>query len=117
MSSWQPRKRERVKAKTNGRCAYCGVVLGDKFHVDHIRSIDDHRQSGDGLWDREHNMNASCQDCNLYKSNLSIEAFREKIETAHFRLLKNAGYRAMLRYGAAPPDGPVVFYFESLCHE
>mgnify|MGYP001443654697 CR=1 FL=1 len=114
MSKWQPKKRERVKAKTNGRCAYCGVLLGEKFHVDHIRSIANHRELGDGLWDREHNMNASCKDCNLYKSDLSIEGFREKIEKAHQRLIKIAGYRAMLRYGSAPPKGPIRFYFETL---
>lgn len=78
MSKWNPKQRERVKAKTNGRCAYCGIILGEKFHLDHIRSIHDHRSCGDGLWGREHNLNASCAKCNLCKSNLSLEAFRTK---------------------------------------
>ena len=114
MSKWQPKKRARVLAKTNGRCAYCGVVLGETYHIDHIRSVDEHRTNGEWLWDREHNLHAACRDCNLYKSNLSLDDFRKKIEAAHSRMLKHSAYRAMLRYGVAPPEGPVVFYFETI---
>ena len=116
MSSWQPKKRERVKAKTNGRCAYCGDLLGEKFHVDHIRSVHDHRESKEGLWDREHNLHASCAPCNLYKSSLSLEEFRDKIHTAHDRLTKHAGYRAMMRYRKISPVFNYYFYFETLDH-
>lgn len=114
MSKWQPKKRDRVKAKTNGRCAYCGCVLGEKFHVDHLRSINSHRTYGQVGWDDEANLHAACSPCNLYKSDLSLEDFREKIHAAHGRLLKIASYRAMLRYGVGDVSVPFVFYFETL---
>lgn len=114
MSKWQPKKRERVKARTNGRCAYCGVELGEKFHVDHVRSKDEHRTAGVFGWEVETNLKASCAPCNLYKSNLSLEDFRDKIHKAHARLLKHAGYRAMLRYGVGQVNTPYTFYFETL---
>lgn len=114
MSSWQPKKRERVKARTNRRCAYCGTVLGEKFHIDHVRSINSHRTYGQVGWNDEANLNAACSPCNLYKSDLSLEDFREKIHKAHGRLMKIAGYRAMLRYGIGEVVTPFTFYFETL---
>lgn len=116
MGNWQPKKRERVKAKTNGRCAYCGCVLGEKFHVDHVRSKNSHRQAGHRGWDDFDNLLAACSPCNLYKSDLSLEDFREKINKAHGRLLRHAGYRAMLRYGVGYIEMPYTFYFETLVH-
>lgn len=114
MSSWQPKKRERVKAKTNGCCAYCGCVLGEKFHVDHVRSKHSHRQHGQTGWDDFENLVAACSPCNLYKSDLSLEDFREKINKAHERLLQHAGYRALLRYGAGQVEVPYTFFFETV---
>lgn len=32
-------QREAVRAKYNGRCAYCGSQLHDRFHVDHLEPI------------------------------------------------------------------------------
>ncbi len=32
-------EREQVRLKYGGRCAYCGVVLGDRWHADHLAPV------------------------------------------------------------------------------
>lgn len=33
------KERKEIKNLFGGRCAYCGIVLGDKFHLDHIKPV------------------------------------------------------------------------------
>ena len=32
-------QRKELKQKYDGRCAYCGSVLGDKWHADHLDTV------------------------------------------------------------------------------
>jgi 5-methylcytosine-specific restriction endonuclease McrA len=57
-------EREFIRLKCNGRCAYCGEVLHQGWHIDHVEPVDrkferipehyKHNQTGDkkdNLWD------------------------------------------------------------------
>jgi len=46
----------------NGRCAYCKIRLGDKYHVDHIRAL-----ARGGTNDRQ-NLQLLCRTCNCSKN-------------------------------------------------
>lgn len=89
--------------RTKGRCAYCGCELDkNHYHVDHIIPI------AKGGKTNKDNLVASCPDCNICKSNLSIEEFRQKIngfvtKTHHGRII--AKY-----YGVQPHQ--IRFFFE-----
>jgi len=48
-------------AAQKGRCAYCKVVVGDKYHVDHIRPLS--KGGGNG----KDNLQICCPTCNLQK--------------------------------------------------
>lgn len=63
--------RERVIAKTGGRCWYCGV-RSDRMTVDHIVP-----HSRGGTQDLG-NLIPACPACNLEKEDLDYEAFRER---------------------------------------
>lgn len=66
----------------NGRCFYCGGMLGvfekrENFHIDHLKPL-----SLGG----EHfplNLVIACVDCNLQKNMKTEEAFLEKLSTTH----------------------------------
>lgn len=57
----------------------------------------------------------SCQSCNLYKSSMDIEVFRQNIGELIRRLNGNiTQYKIAKRYGLVIEDiKPVVFYFET----
>jgi len=66
--------RLRIRAKTHGRCAYCGCKLGDKgWAVDHVVAI-----SRGGV-DDESNMLPTCRSCNHRKGTSSLENFRKQV--------------------------------------
>lgn len=58
----------------HGRCVYCGVCLGEKYHVDHIVPI-----SKGGRNDLA-NLQILCQRCNDRKSNKMPEVYELEIE-------------------------------------
>lgn len=74
-SGFKPAIRERVLAKTQGRCFYCDGDLHDmpepgRFHVDHKRPI------RNGGTDNFGNLVPSCPTCNLSKGAKSVAAWR-----------------------------------------
>lgn len=95
-------KRRNVFNILGGRCYYCGCKLSfDNFHMDHFFS------KAKGGKDKD-NLVPACPECNLYKSNLGIEAFREKLadellNTFHGRLVEKY-------YGAKPKK--IKFFYE-----
>lgn len=98
-------KRQEVFNKTNGKCAYCGCDLDiNNFHMDHIipKSIIHS--------DKINNIFPSCPDCNLSKSNLDIESFREKLEKMIFF---EHHARLISKYYKLQPL-KVTFYFENM---
>ena len=97
-------KRENIFSLTDGRCFYCGCKLDfGTFHLDHFfAKADGGKVKG--------NLVPACPDCNIQKSCLSVEEFRERIryiatETHHGRLMR--------KYFVIP-DAPVVFFFEGV---
>jgi len=125
-------KRERIYQKFDGKCAYCGCDLPDKWHIDHIKPI--FRGSGntvgfmfEGKWvqkarseyagtDTEDNMYPACPQCNIAKSNLTVEEFRRSIlSTIEFLRHYDAKFRLAERYRVIETyeiDLDLVFYFE-----
>lgn len=72
-------KRAQIAAKTDGRCAYCGVKVsftGMTATIDHViplsRQEEFDRDLND-LW----NLVAACKPCNEDKADHSVETFRE----------------------------------------
>lgn len=129
-------ERELIFNKYGGKCAYCGRELIKGWHVDHLepcqrrtKYIKGHyvgdkwvepRIVQDGFYnpDANHidNYNPSCASCNILKSSVPIEAFRERI--ANFINSLNSytnQYKFAKRYGLIEEtNNPVVFYFEQL---
>lgn len=65
-------KRKTVLEKYDGRCAYCGMQ-GKKLTLDHVVPK---AAGGTGQYK---NLLPACHACNNFKSDLSIEEFREKL--------------------------------------
>lgn len=95
-------KRKRVFNLTNGKCYYCGCTLDfDNFHIDHFIA----KACGGG---GNNNLVPSCPECNLAKSNLSIEEFRNKIKS-----MKNESYTGrMIGKYFHIEDTDIEFFFE-----
>ena len=110
-----------------GRCAYCGQELGPRWHADHFEPV--HRRSA---WDSEkermvatgecraegrdnlENLMPACPACNIDKSVLSLEEWREKLQRATDVLTRNSPtYRHAVRFGLVQEtSAKVTFYFE-----
>ena len=108
------RKRKLVYEKCNHRCAYCGCELNfESMHVDHVEPISRGGQS------EVSNYLPACSFCNIFKSDYSVEEFRENIVGLRKRLFCNClAYRVAEQYGMisfVPHD--VRFYFETLEEE
>ncbi len=67
LAGWQ--LRSYIFHRDGARCLYCGDAKSERYELDHIvpRSR--------GGTDRVSNLVVSCQDCNVSKSNLSVEEF------------------------------------------
>lgn len=74
MSTKKKLDRRLIEQKTDSRCAYCGCELDEMWQVDHITA----QSSGGG--DSIDNLIASCPDCNVRKSDKSINGFRSWIK-------------------------------------
>jgi len=127
-------QRADLKQMFDGHCAYCGEVLGNKWHADHVEAV-----IRKGEWVRVNKPNRShefkaigghhkpenerpdnympaCVACNLHKGVYSIEVFR-KILSEHLHKLNTAQrfayYRHAKRFGqVVETPSPIVFYFE-----
>lgn len=101
--------REKVLAKFNGKCAYCGCSLGLKeMQIDHI--IPKKKGGKNDL----SNYNPSCRQCNFYKGTFSIEEFRENLESLHERLTKIFIVRLARKHGILSFDKTKIeFYYEN----
>lgn len=110
-------QRKELKQKYDGRCAYCGSVLGDKWHADHFEAI---RRNGDGTClNPEHdvieNFMPACTACNWNKRSMSLEAWRDLL--AHYRdvqVIRDCSQiRHLIRFGLVEfNQKPIVFHFE-----
>ena len=115
------KEREEIYNKTNGRCAYCGTEIDFKgFHADHIKPVRKYENNPDDE-SMEHidNKLPACRSCNLYKSTLELEEFREYLQGLLDRLAKqHVIYNIAKRYGMITEiRDPITFYFEKLQNE
>lgn len=122
-------QRAALKEKFDGKCAYCGTVLGDKWHADHIEPI--HRidwtrrfggPGGEALSkhkDTLENLNPACPPCNIDKHSMSLEAWRGVISRSNDVLFRDVStFRRAVRYGLVIQNAsPVVFHFEKVAQE
>lgn len=130
----KPTKSQRAALlqKFGGRCAYCGQELGRRWHADHFEPVQ--RQSA---WDSqkkklcptgecaaaEHdnleNLMPACPACNIDKSVLSLEEWRQKLLRATEVLARNSPtYRHAVRFGMVQEtNARVMFYFEAQPHD
>ncbi|MCK9569907.1 HNH endonuclease [Candidatus Pacearchaeota archaeon] len=124
----KPKDRLVIKNKYNGHCAYCGIKLGSRFHIDHIfprsnacylksptmREIFNLDTINLSDVDDVANLNPSCERCNRWKQTYSIEQFRKEIELQVERLRRTqAGFRLAEDFGIIQErNTAVVFYFE-----
>jgi 5-methylcytosine-specific restriction endonuclease McrA len=60
------------RLKKNDQCPYCGEMILDSGHVDHIYPV------SKGGHSTSKNMVRVCIDCNLKKSNLTLTMFIKK---------------------------------------
>ena len=65
--------RQIVFNKCEGRCAYCGIKLGEQWDIDHILP------KVDGGTDEIKNLNPSCKECNRYKCHMNLESYRRQL--------------------------------------
>lgn len=115
-----------LREKFGGRCAYCGQLLGEKWHADHIEHVERKlmRVPGRGLVstgemhrperDTLENLNPACPPCNIDKHSFTLEDWRRLIQGSNDVLTRDVStFRRALRYGLVQLSAaPVVFYFE-----
>lgn len=123
-------EREAVRAKFGGRCAYCGCILGEKWHADHFQPVVRQLawESGKGFKptgeclhpDRNSiaNLFPACAPCNIDKGPNSLEWWRGKLQNAVDVLARNnPTFRHALRFGLIEEtNARVSFYFERVTH-
>ena len=110
-------KRDRILAKSGGKCWYCGCDLsGTRWQADHFHPL---VRYGDGdcaypEMDTEKNLVPSCAPCNNYKSSHSIEGLRYAVSNLRESTLKQStGLRMLYRMGLVLfNEEPVQFWFE-----
>ena len=127
--SFNKKKREKVYAKCNGHCAYCGDPIKYKeMQVDHIipkidffyhvsrKSYVPEFLNHLTLADTNHidNLFPSCRKCNNFKKTFHLELFRSELEDQLNRAFKySTNYRFAKKYGQVrETPKPIVFYFE-----
>ena len=103
-------KRQEIFNKFGGKCAYCGVTLGEDFHIDHI-----HPRSRDGNRYDINNLNPACHSCNMAKSDHTIEEWKEWLYHQRDMLNKLGSYKTVKKFGLIEERQPnIKFYFERL---
>jgi 5-methylcytosine-specific restriction endonuclease McrA len=126
------KKREALRLKYGGRCAYCGHELNARWQADHVVPVlRQHKwvrtengaskavPTGVMDWpenDHEGNLVPSCSACNNDKHSATLEQWRRRLEDLLGVCERNhSAYRHALRFGMViPKPQPVVFYFERL---
>jgi 5-methylcytosine-specific restriction endonuclease McrA len=112
--------RERVFAKYDEHCAYCGKIIAyNEMQVDHLIPI---RQAEEGKVDwreveNENNYMPACRRCNHYKRGNSLETFRTMIYEIPNKLHhRNYIFKVGEDFGNIKPIYcmPIVFYFERM---
>lgn len=109
-------QRLELKQKYDGLCSYCGCVLSDRWHVDHIVPIIriDQGECLNASYDTYDNLTPSCPSCNIIKGSNPLESFRSMIEGFIKSLNRDSTqYKFAKKYGLLKENEiKVVFHFE-----
>ena len=93
--------RKKIFDITKGRCFYCGCFINiNDFHVDHF-----YPRCDGGLIKVP-----ACPECNMCKSNLSIEEFRYKLSVGLHETFQGKMFQ---KYYRVKPK-PIKFYYEGV---
>ncbi len=133
MSRLTKAQREQVRATFDGRCAYCGEPLTERWHADHFKPVRRDAkivQTERGYrwrsgpmtrpeFDVVSNFMPSCAPCNIDKHAMDLEEWRKKLSRTLDVLNRNyPTYRHARRFGlVAETAQPIVFYFERVAAE
>lgn len=119
-------QRATLREKFDGRCAYCGGQLGERWHADHVEPIGrtdwfktiSATPRGHDYPERDtiENLNPACPPCNIDKHSLSLESWRQMIQRSNEVLARDVStFRRAVRYGLVQLTAtPVKFYFETV---
>lgn len=126
-------QREHLRGMFDGKCAYCGGGLGDRWHADHVEHVEREMKWTDRANDGSRrlvctgkvhrperdtiaNLMPACAPCNIDKHTFSLDEWRQIILRSNEVLARDVGtFRRALRYGLVNlVDKPVVFYFEKV---
>ena len=120
-------QRQTLRGMFDGRCAYCGNPLGDRWHADHVEAVERKMKWVDGRLvttqevhrpecDTIENLMPACPPCNIDKHTLSLENWRTMLEQRPSVLRSNyATFRSLERFGLIQETRePVVFRFEKV---
>lgn len=126
------KKREALRMKFGGKCAYCGCELTGRWQADHlepvVRKFVWQRQANGmskavatGAFhhperDTEANLMPACVPCNNDKHAAPLEDWRRRLADLLGVCERNhSAYRHALRIQLlTPTPKPIVFYFESI---
>lgn len=100
--------RDEVRQKFGGSCAYCGMTLRKSFHVDHVIPV------AAGGVDDIANYFPACGKCNAFKSDWSLERFRQEIENQTIQHLRFEMALKFSQITAHPTK--VQFHYEKCGH-
>lgn len=124
-------QRAEVKRRFDGRCAYCGELLSDRWHADHQHPITRISQWVDGVgfqptgeilrpdMDTLDNIFPACIACNMDKGGYHLEQWRDRLSRTVEVLMRDApAYRMARRFGLVRETGaPIAFHFEIVAGE
>jgi hypothetical protein len=127
-------QRETVRQMFDGRCAYCGESLPERWHADHVEPVIREliiKETKRGTYrlasgkptkpdlDVLGNFMPSCPPCNISKSSMALEVWRGWL-AGHVNSLNayHPIYRLAKRYGLIQENGEAVtFYFERIAKQ
>ncbi|WEE40984.1 HNH endonuclease signature motif containing protein [Acinetobacter sp. TAC-1] len=113
-------QREELKKMFDGHCAYCGCMLGEKWHAEHLEAVKRDLKTGKPKRpenDVIENLMPACTACNYNKRSMPLEAWRDLL--AHYRdvqIIRDCPQvRHLMRFGLIEfVQKPVVFHFEKV---
>ena len=126
------KKREALRMKFGGKCAYCGHDLNARWQADHVEPVNREikwvrQENGTSkavatgkMWnpenDHEGNLMPACSACNNDKHSATLEQWRRRLEDLPGVCERNhSAFRHAVRFGLVmPTPQPVVFFFERL---
>jgi 5-methylcytosine-specific restriction endonuclease McrA len=129
-------QRESIRMMFGGRCAYCGCELSAGWHIDHVKAVGHDLDYRPGRYDENdnyipskyvkngrvlrpendtiENLYPACRACNIDKSSMPLEEWRQDLEELPNRMRKYLpNFRHAERFGLlVQMDVKVVFWFE-----